>query len=825
VFLLDGSDDVSVEDFFHMKTIAQVLMNIMQISQDGFHVGLTVYGHDPNIGFSLNTHNSLQSAQSALLQAPKSQGRPRLGHALHSLWNDQFTEAAGSRSHLGNPQVVIILTASDSTDDVMTQSKKLKDNGVIIFALGAGKANQDELQLAGSTPAQKFVFFHSDFARLGLEMHKMVRGLAEADVVFLLDGSGNGGQAEFQQMKRVVEVLLGVMNIHPSIVRVGLVQYGHQPRSEFYLNTYETANDMQVALKHIQPLGGPSNLHEGLALLRREQFVETSGGRANEGAIQVRQYFWMLKLYFIFETFGELRLSVNLLGDISSALANRKSVEIPSGDAVGPSNFELIRLLASQVIFGLDIEPQRTHAAVVQYASTPQTEFNLNAFTSKSDLAAALQHVQDKVMVKEKGSRGDIGAPQVVLILMGSSPDNFAAAKKASKTLQEKGVIVLAIGAGSITEGDPQMTYFYFIFSAVDLVFLLDGSRDIELSEFDLMKQMVETIVGVLDVGQEKTQVGLVQYGGQPRSEFYLNTYRSNGEIIDALKNIKLKGGQSNLRQGLELLRRDQFIERRGGRGAKGAPQVVIIFTGSSPDDFEAAKKVSNALQLRGVTVMAIGAGRAKPDELQSLVSEPAYKMAIYRPSFEGFGSCSASDPETEKADIVFLVDGSWSVGMNNFQLLRDFIISLIKGMVVGKDRVRIGLSQYSSNPEMEFPLKNDHTKEEILEYIRNWKYKGGNTFTGAALEFLTRNHFTEEAGSRRYENAPQVLSQDDMVPSAEVLKASGVVLYAIGIANAPRQKLEEANNYLVHELKTARDVLAEGGNSEEHQIIIRENK
>ena len=32
-------------------------------------------------------------------------------------------------------------------------------------------------------------------------------------------------------------------------------------------------------------------------------------------------------------------------------------------------------------------------------------------------------------------------------------------------------------------------------------------------------------------------------------------------------------------------------------------------------------------------------------------------------------------------------------------------------------------------------------------------------------------------------------------------------------------------NNHLVHELKTARDVRAEGGNSEERQISIRENK
>uniref|UniRef100_UPI00358E329F collagen alpha-3(VI) chain-like isoform X1 n=2 Tax=Myxine glutinosa TaxID=7769 RepID=UPI00358E329F len=1535
VFLLDGSDDVSVEDFSHMKTIAQALMNIMQIGQDGFRVGLTVYGGDANVEFSLNTHNSLKSAQRALLGAPKSPGRPRLGHALHSLRNDQFAEAAGSRSHLGHPQVLIILTASDSTDDVTRHSKKLKDDGVVVFVLGAGKAKLDELQLAGSFPAQTFVYFHRDFAGLMLEMHKMVHELAEvfqlsieiqgkqkADVVFLLDGSEDGGQAEFQQMKGVVEVLLGVMNIHPNIVRVGLVQYGHQPRSEFYLNTYEAAKGMQVAIKNIQPLGGPSNLHEGLALLRREQFVERSGGRAHEGAIQVaivlagskfqadpltqaaalhsdgvkiyalgtgqatvdqldfiasqpvqsyRFYqrdvsdiflllpllgkklgealgvsidiqlieggpdivllldgssdvgpsnFELIRLLasqviagldigleqthvavvqyastartefnlndftskdsavnavmsiahlsgrsdlaaglqhvqdnilvkekggrrdigapqFVFIltgsspdnleaakkaskalqdkgvmvvaagagsiTEGELKefvsdpedkmamyhgssykgmegLSVNLLSDISTALANRKSVKsnlsevdvvflldgdgghaefrlmkkmvevllevihvhpisvriglaqygqqarsefylntygtagdiqvalqhiqplggpsnlqeglellrqkqfveesggrakqgatqiaivlaaseiqfdprsqaaalhrdgvkifalgtakatadqldsvasqptpshlfhlpdisnfytvlpeigrklgqvigvpieiqiveggpdviilLDGSSAVGPSNFESIRLLASQVISGLDIEPQQTNVAVVQYASTAQTEFNLNAFTSKdsavnavmsiaylggrSDLAAGLQHVQDNIMLKEKGGRSDIGAPQVVLILIGSSPYNLEATKRASKALQDKGVIVLAVGAGSITEVElkefvsaPENKMAMYLGSgyggmegtpvnilsdistaladrksvqlpsAVDLVFLLDGSHDIALSDFDLMKHIVETIVGVLDVGQDKTQVGMVQYGGQPRSEFYLNTYRSNAEITDALQNFTPKGGQSNLGEGLELLRRDQFVEgrggrakdgatqvaiilagttseddptavakvlqesgvniyalgvrkasrdqllrvgtqptdrfvyhkqdyfelayelpklgsslgdllgtsiaitvvttvsitgadvvllldgsdavglrdfkhilqlaaqvtrglnvatqethvavvqygstprtefnlvshtdedhavraiesveyklgrsdlaaglrhvqenvlveREGGRGAKGTPQVVIILTGSSPDDLEAARKVSNALQVRGVTVMAVGAGNAKPHELQALVSEPAYKMVIYQPSFEGFGNLSinvqnsiiqaaqplipeASDEcvKAEKADIVFLVDVSWSVGMSNFQLIRDFIIALIKGMVVGKDRVRIGLAQYSTNPQMEFHLKNYHTKDEILEYIRNWKYKGGNTFTGAALEFLTWNHFTEEAGSRRYENVPQVavlitdgVSQDDMVPPAEVLKASGVMLYAIGIAHAPQQKLEEAASW-----------------------------
>lgn len=43
------------------------------------------------------------------------------------------------------------------------------------------------------------------------------------------------------------------------------------------------------------------------------------------------------------------------------------------------------------------------------------------------------------------------------------------------------------------------------------------------------------------------------------------------------------------------------------------------------------------------------------------------------------------------KADIVLLVDGSWSIGRINFKTIRNFIARMVSVFDIGPDRVQIG--------------------------------------------------------------------------------------------------------------------------------------
>uniref|UniRef100_A0A3B4BEK0 Uncharacterized protein n=1 Tax=Periophthalmus magnuspinnatus TaxID=409849 RepID=A0A3B4BEK0_9GOBI len=146
-------------------------------------------------------------------------------------------------------------------------------------------------------------------------------------------------------------------------------------------------------------------------------------------------------------------------------------------------------------------------------------------------------------------------------------------------------------------------------------------------------------------------------------------------------------------------------------------------------------------------------------------------------------------------ADIVILVDGSWSIGRLNFRLVRLFLENLVDAFDVAFDKTRIGLAQYSGDPRIEWHLNTFRTKEAVIDAVKNLPYKGGNTLTGLALTYILENCFKPEAGSRV--GVPKIgilitdgKSQDDVVPPAESLRDAGVELFAIGVKNADENEL-----------------------------------
>uniref|UniRef100_A0AAX7TD02 Collagen, type XIV, alpha 1a n=1 Tax=Astatotilapia calliptera TaxID=8154 RepID=A0AAX7TD02_ASTCA len=146
-------------------------------------------------------------------------------------------------------------------------------------------------------------------------------------------------------------------------------------------------------------------------------------------------------------------------------------------------------------------------------------------------------------------------------------------------------------------------------------------------------------------------------------------------------------------------------------------------------------------------------------------------------------------------ADIVILVDGSWSIGRLNFRLVRMFLENLVNAFDVGIDKTRIGLAQYSGDPRIEWHLNAFSTKDAVVDAVRNLPYKGGNTLTGLALTFIFENCFKPESGARP--GIPKIgilitdgKSQDDVIPPAEELRNAGVELFAIGVKNADENEL-----------------------------------
>ncbi|KAI1895827.1 hypothetical protein AGOR_G00110770 [Albula goreensis] len=149
----------------------------------------------------------------------------------------------------------------------------------------------------------------------------------------------------------------------------------------------------------------------------------------------------------------------------------------------------------------------------------------------------------------------------------------------------------------------------------------------------------------------------------------------------------------------------------------------------------------------------------------------------------------------TTQADIVVLVDGSWSIGRLNFKTIRAFIARMVGVFDIGPDRVQIGLAQYSGDPKTEWHLNAHTTRASLLEAIANLPYKGGNTLTGLALNYILQNNFKPNVGLRPNSRRIGVLvtdgkSQDDIIQNSQNLRDQGIELYAIGVKNADENEL-----------------------------------
>ncbi|CAL8314936.1 unnamed protein product [Merluccius merluccius] len=178
------------------------------------------------------------------------------------------------------------------------------------------------------------------------------------------------------------------------------------------------------------------------------------------------------------------------------------------------------------------------------------------------------------------------------------------------------------------------------------------------------------------------------------------------------------------------------------------------------------------------------------------------------------------------RADIILLVDGSWSIGRLNFKTIRSFIGRMVGVFDIGPERVQIGLAQYSGDPKTMWHLNEHTTREKLLQAVANLPYKGGNTMTGMALNFILENNFKTNVGMRPEARKIGVLitdgkSQDEIIFSSQKLRDEGIELYAIGVKNADENELrsiasdpEEIHMYNVNDFNFLLDIVDDLSNN-----------
>uniref|UniRef100_A0A674KHD4 VWFA domain-containing protein n=1 Tax=Terrapene triunguis TaxID=2587831 RepID=A0A674KHD4_9SAUR len=290
-----------------------------------------------------------------------------------------------------------------------------------------------------------------------------------------------------------------------------------------------------------------------------------------------------------------------------------------------------------------------------------------------------------------------------------------------------------------------------------DIVFLVDTSTSIGRENFQKVKNFLYTL---LDVGIDKYRVGLAQYSREGHVEFLLNTYKSKEDVLTHIQGrVTFLGGPLQTGSALEFLHKVFFKEEVGSRISQGTPQFAVVITSAkSKDDVaEAAEELKEI----GVKVISVGVQNSDREEMEVIATSPLVYQVNGGQSISHCWFLLINYPNlcssASVADIVFLVDESSRIGLRNFQLTRTFLLKIVNALDIGPNNIRVGLVLYSDEPRLEFTLDTFEDKSDILNYLKKLPYRGGRTYTGAAIDFLRKKVFTQEAGSRKNQGVQQL--------------------------------------------------------------------
>ncbi|XP_071141967.1 coadhesin-like [Mytilus edulis] len=146
------------------------------------------------------------------------------------------------------------------------------------------------------------------------------------------------------------------------------------------------------------------------------------------------------------------------------------------------------------------------------------------------------------------------------------------------------------------------------------------------------------------------------------------------------------------------------------------------------------------------------------------------------------------------KADVVFLLDSTGSVGATHFKKMLKFIQGVVSKFSVGLNNIQVGIDTFQSTVKSEFKFNQFLDKNDLITAIGNIVYKTGATKTGPAIKFMTTNSFSTAAGHRT--DVPKIgivitdgksNDQANTLAESKKARASGIQLIAIGVGDVSK--------------------------------------
>uniref|UniRef100_A0A3B4UBZ5 Collagen type XII alpha 1 chain n=1 Tax=Seriola dumerili TaxID=41447 RepID=A0A3B4UBZ5_SERDU len=854
VLLVDGSYSIGLANFAKVRAFLEVLVNTFDIGRDKVQISLVQYSRDPHTEFYLNSHHDLAAVVKAVRTFPYRGGSTNTGRAMTYVREKIFQNSRGARANV--PRVTILITDGKSSDAFQEPATKLRNADVEIFAVGVKDAVRSELEAIANTPAETHVYTVEDFdafQRISKELTQSIclrieqelrnilqRQLVQPKGLSFSDVGAKSFRASWE--------------IDANNVESYLVKFKPEDDADgHYVSISVPGDTLTTLIPYLNPLTryevnifahyekGQSLPVQGFETTSEEQ-GPVRNLRVSEETTDSFRVTWQPAPGSVIR----YHLTYEPVGDESSRLETTTD---------GPETTIVLRQLRPQTTYRVTVTPEYQSGP----GAPQQTDGTTKEGDSKMLHSLINDHffivgVNVFLLCSIRNTSpylcslfSDVGPPKN-LVTSDVTDTSFTASWTAAPgnprtyVVRWKSLFSEEAGQKSVP-GDTTST-------------VLDGLTPETLYQVSVVADYGYKASEPL-TGQETTDASAagksLTVSDETERTMKVAWMPAPGKVLNyRLKYVPSNGGGKEVALKIPgtatstVMKRLQpmttydiavhpIYKRGEGKARQGVGTTLSPY--KPPRNLQTSEATKNSFRVTWKAApgpvkaykvtfhptgndIELGELLVGPYDntvvLEELKAGTKYSVAVFG-MFDGGESLPLAGEEkttlsdapepppiappdtqcktTAKADIVLLVDGSWSIGRINFKTIRNFIARMVSVFDISPDRVQIGLAQYSGDPKTEWHLNAHPTRASLLDAVNNLPYKGGNTMTGMALNYILQNNFKPNVGLRDDARKIGVLitdgkSQDEIIINSQNLKDSGIELYAIGVKNADENEL-----------------------------------
>ncbi|XP_063781250.1 collagen alpha-6(VI) chain-like [Pseudophryne corroboree] len=716
--LIDGSGSISSTDFKNIKTFLVELANMFEIGPQNVRVAAVQYAGNAKSEFNISNGYNKNNLQQAIQNIRQMNDSTSTGAALNftrKIIIDPNNVRPGNV-----PVYLIVLTDGKSDDSVKEAAKILRRDQVNIYAIGVKDANMTELEeMTGDRERVHFVTEFDSLNDIKNVIARQICSTeacqqAKVDVMFLVDSSGSIRQEYFEDMKTFMKHLVNKTDVGENKLQFGVVQFSDRNMEVLQLNgnqiaiwdaidnmshmaeTTYTGSALTFVYDYFSPNKGArptakkvlivitdgkahDDVKQPAENLRDNGVVIISVGIFNANKSQLSEISGKNGKVHYLETFDNLK---TIEDDLVFAVCNLQEecsrleladivFVIDSSGSINTDQYKIMKDFMISLVNKSNVGPNKVQFGALKYSDDPTGLFDLNQYSSKMEIVKAIENdvsiggntytaealaFSKRFFEERHGSRKHSGVPQIVIIITDGESHDRDRLNETSKSLQENGITLYAIGVAEakteelqIMAGSKGKWYFVKEFGGLndiltnisqaacnrtectaeemDLIFLIDGSNSISPTNFEEIKNFMVSVIDDFDIGPNKVHVGVAQYSDIYKPEFQLKTYLDKGSIKSEIGKITQVSGSTLIGKALTLTDSDFFNPSANSRINEGVHQMLLVITDG--DSYDEVAKPAEALRNKGINVYAVGVGNVSETQLLQIAGSAKSRFSV----------------------------------------------------------------------------------------------------------------------------------------------------------------------------------------------------